>query len=189
MTHERDTERLLDLWFADGPTQAPDRVIDVVADRIGRQPQRPGWRLHLEGHPHEDQPQDRRRVRGRARRGRGRLPLSARCLDRLRRSPTPTTPTSLTRPDRSRRTDTPPGPLGRDVLDPVHLDVHSVTGDRAGWMDREPRRQGDSGTRPTSVAFFRVGDVIRGLGTPTPRTRRRPVGCEISERPCALGMA
>jgi hypothetical protein len=45
MTHDRDTERLLDLWFADGPTQAPDRVIDVVADRIGRQSQRPGWRL------------------------------------------------------------------------------------------------------------------------------------------------
>jgi hypothetical protein len=46
MTHDRDTERILDLWFADGPTQAPDRVIDVVADRIGRQPQRPGRRLH-----------------------------------------------------------------------------------------------------------------------------------------------
>ena len=45
MTHDRDTERLLDLWFAEGPTQAPDRVIDVVADRIGRHPQRPGWRL------------------------------------------------------------------------------------------------------------------------------------------------
>lgn len=45
MTHERDTERLLDLWFAEGPTQAPDRVIDMVADRIGRHPQRPGWRL------------------------------------------------------------------------------------------------------------------------------------------------
>jgi hypothetical protein len=45
MTHERDTERLLDLWFADGPTRASDRVIDVVADRIGRQSQRPGWRL------------------------------------------------------------------------------------------------------------------------------------------------
>jgi hypothetical protein len=45
MTHEREIERLLDAWFSDGPTQAPDRVIDVVADRIGRQTQRPGWRL------------------------------------------------------------------------------------------------------------------------------------------------
>jgi len=45
MTHDRDTERLLDLWFAEGPTQAPDRVVDVVADRIGRHRQRPGWRL------------------------------------------------------------------------------------------------------------------------------------------------
>ena len=45
MTHERDMERLLDHWFSDGPTEAPDRVIDVVADRIGRQRQRPAWRL------------------------------------------------------------------------------------------------------------------------------------------------
>ena len=49
MTSERDIERILDLWFADGPTQAPDRVLDVVADRIGRQPQRPAWRLHHGG--------------------------------------------------------------------------------------------------------------------------------------------
>lgn len=45
MTHERDIERLLDVWFIDGPIQAPERVVDVVADRIGRQSQRPGWRL------------------------------------------------------------------------------------------------------------------------------------------------
>ena len=41
MTHDRDIDRLLDHWFADGPTQAPDRVVDVVADRIGRQPSGP----------------------------------------------------------------------------------------------------------------------------------------------------
>ena len=45
MTHERDIERLLDRWFADGPTQAPDRVVDAVADQIGHQHQRPAWRL------------------------------------------------------------------------------------------------------------------------------------------------
>ena len=45
MTHERDIERLLDYWLSDGPTQSPDRVMDVVADRIERQPQRPAWRL------------------------------------------------------------------------------------------------------------------------------------------------
>ena len=45
MTHERDIERLLDAWFSDGPTKTPDRVMDAVADRIGRQPQRPAWRL------------------------------------------------------------------------------------------------------------------------------------------------
>ena len=46
MTHERDMERLLDTWFSDGPSEAPDRILDVVADRIGRQSQRPAWRLH-----------------------------------------------------------------------------------------------------------------------------------------------
>ena len=45
MTQQRDIERLLDHWFADGSSVAPDRVIDVVADRIERQPQRPAWRL------------------------------------------------------------------------------------------------------------------------------------------------
>lgn len=45
MTHERDIERLLDTWFSDGPTETPDRVIDAVADRIARQPQRSAWRL------------------------------------------------------------------------------------------------------------------------------------------------
>ena len=43
MTSERDTERLLDEWLSDGPTVASDRVIDNVADRIGRQSQRPTW--------------------------------------------------------------------------------------------------------------------------------------------------
>jgi len=47
MTQQRDIERLLDLWFSDGPTESPDRVIDVVADRIERQSQRPAWRFHL----------------------------------------------------------------------------------------------------------------------------------------------
>ena len=46
MTHERDIERLLDHWLSDGPTQSPDRVMDVVADRIERQHQRPAWRLN-----------------------------------------------------------------------------------------------------------------------------------------------
>jgi hypothetical protein len=46
MTQQRDIERLLDLWLSDGPTESSDRVIDVVADRIERQPQRPAWRFH-----------------------------------------------------------------------------------------------------------------------------------------------
>ena len=44
MTSERDIERVLDHWFADGPTQVADRVLDEVADRIARQPQQPAWR-------------------------------------------------------------------------------------------------------------------------------------------------
>jgi hypothetical protein len=46
MTNDRQLERLLDAWLTEGPTQAPDRVIDDVAARITRQPQRPAWRLH-----------------------------------------------------------------------------------------------------------------------------------------------
>ena len=45
MTHERDIDRLLDLWMLDGPTEVADRVVLDVADRIDRQPQRPAWRF------------------------------------------------------------------------------------------------------------------------------------------------
>jgi hypothetical protein len=45
MNQHRDTEHLLDAWMRDGPTVAPDRVLDVVVDRIERQAQRPAWRL------------------------------------------------------------------------------------------------------------------------------------------------
>jgi hypothetical protein len=46
MTHERDIERILSHWLGDGPTEVPDRVMNVIADRIVRQPQRPAWRLN-----------------------------------------------------------------------------------------------------------------------------------------------
>ena len=46
MTQDRDLERLLGQWLGEGPTEVPDRVIDVIADRIGHQPQRPAWRFH-----------------------------------------------------------------------------------------------------------------------------------------------
>jgi hypothetical protein len=45
MTTNRDLERLLDAWLAEGPNEVADRVIDDVADRIERQPQQPAWRL------------------------------------------------------------------------------------------------------------------------------------------------
>ena len=45
MTHERDIDRLLDRWFADGPIEVADRVVLDAADRIDRQPQRPAWRF------------------------------------------------------------------------------------------------------------------------------------------------
>lgn len=48
MTHDRDIERLLDRWLADGPTQASDRVFDDAVARIGRQRQRPAWLLRRE---------------------------------------------------------------------------------------------------------------------------------------------
>ncbi|HSL77437.1 MAG TPA: hypothetical protein VK867_10860 [Candidatus Limnocylindrales bacterium] len=45
MTKERDIERLLDRWFSERQTEVADRVLDDVADRIGRQPQQPAWRV------------------------------------------------------------------------------------------------------------------------------------------------
>ena len=43
MTRDREIERVLDHWFTERPTQVADRVLDEVADRIGRQPQQPAW--------------------------------------------------------------------------------------------------------------------------------------------------
>jgi hypothetical protein len=45
MTHDRDIERVLDLWFADGPMEVSDRVFDEAVERIHRQPQRRSWRF------------------------------------------------------------------------------------------------------------------------------------------------
>lgn len=45
MNTERDFDRLLDQWFADGPMEVADRVVLQVGDRIERQSQRPAWRL------------------------------------------------------------------------------------------------------------------------------------------------
>lgn len=39
------SDQFLSAWFEDGPTAMPDRVLDVVAQRIDRQPQRRAWRL------------------------------------------------------------------------------------------------------------------------------------------------
>ena len=44
MNERGDISPALQHWFADGPTTMPDRVVNVVADRIAREPQRRGWR-------------------------------------------------------------------------------------------------------------------------------------------------
>jgi hypothetical protein len=45
MSERSDIDRLLRHWFDDGPTSMPDRVVDVVADRISHERQRTAWRL------------------------------------------------------------------------------------------------------------------------------------------------
>ena len=45
MTRDRDIERLLDAWLADGPMQVSDRAFDEAVGRVHRQRQRPAWRL------------------------------------------------------------------------------------------------------------------------------------------------
>ena len=46
MNERSDISRVLRHWFDDGPSTMPDRVVDVVADRIVRQRQLPARRLH-----------------------------------------------------------------------------------------------------------------------------------------------
>ncbi len=45
MTDDRELSLILGHWLDDGPTEMPDRVIDVTAVRISRQRQLPAWRL------------------------------------------------------------------------------------------------------------------------------------------------
>lgn len=45
MNQRSDIDRLLRHWMDDGPSTMPDRVVDVVADRISVQRQRRTWRL------------------------------------------------------------------------------------------------------------------------------------------------
>lgn len=45
MNEHSDMDRVLRTWFESGPSSMPDRVVDVVSDRIGRERQRPAWRL------------------------------------------------------------------------------------------------------------------------------------------------
>jgi hypothetical protein len=51
MTTDREIERILDRWLADGPSNAPDRVVDDLADRIARVGQRPALRLDRRPYP------------------------------------------------------------------------------------------------------------------------------------------
>jgi hypothetical protein len=45
MNDRPDINRVLTHWLDDGPTVMPDRLVDVIADRISRQRQRSSWRL------------------------------------------------------------------------------------------------------------------------------------------------
>jgi hypothetical protein len=43
MNQRSDIDRVLQIWLADGPSVMPDRIVDVVADRISVQRQRRAW--------------------------------------------------------------------------------------------------------------------------------------------------
>jgi hypothetical protein len=45
MTDDQQLSALLHEWLVEGPREMPDRVVDVVARRIQREPQRLAWRL------------------------------------------------------------------------------------------------------------------------------------------------
>ncbi|MCI0346252.1 MAG: hypothetical protein L0221_12545, partial [Chloroflexi bacterium] len=50
MNERSDVGAVLRIWLEDGPDAMPDRVVDVVANRISRQPQRRAWRLPWRDH-------------------------------------------------------------------------------------------------------------------------------------------
>ena len=52
MNERSDISRVLQHWFDDGPSTMPDRVVDVVADRIARQSRAMEARLGLVGRGH-----------------------------------------------------------------------------------------------------------------------------------------
>jgi len=49
MTVERDADRRLRAWISDGADRAPERFVWAALAEIERQPQRPAWRLVLDG--------------------------------------------------------------------------------------------------------------------------------------------
>ena len=51
MKRERGIEPILDDWLLLGPAEAPDRILDVVADRVSRVSQRPSWMFPRGGMP------------------------------------------------------------------------------------------------------------------------------------------
>ena len=56
MTDDQRLSAIIDSWLMEGPKRMPDRVVDVVADRISHQSQRPAWRfpgreLHMPTYP------------------------------------------------------------------------------------------------------------------------------------------
>ena len=56
MTDDQRLSAIIDSWLVEGPKRMPDRVVDVVADRISHQSQRPAWRfpgreLHMPTYP------------------------------------------------------------------------------------------------------------------------------------------
>jgi hypothetical protein len=56
MTDDQRLSAIIDSWLVEGPKRMPERVMDVVADRISHQSQRPAWRfpgreLHMTTYP------------------------------------------------------------------------------------------------------------------------------------------
>lgn len=51
MTRERDIGRVLEAWLEPGPTEAPDRILEALVDRIEHVPQRRLPRAHARFQP------------------------------------------------------------------------------------------------------------------------------------------
>ncbi len=89
MNQRSDIDRVLEIWMGDGPTAIPDRVVDIVAARIGVQRQHRAWPFRGRTNMNNQIKLFAAPRRGPRRRRRGLQPSAGRQPARARQRPPP----------------------------------------------------------------------------------------------------